>query len=93
MDSKPEAGSSEEHINVKVKSQDGQEVFFKIKKTTPFRKLIDAYCKRQGGDPNQILFLFEGSRLKAEQTPEQVDLGDGDEIDAMAHQTGGRQCN
>lgn len=53
-------------------TQDGQEVFFKIKKTTPFRKLIDAYCKRQGGDPNQILFLFEGSRLKAEQTPEQV---------------------
>ena len=37
-----------EYINLKVKSQDGEEVFFKIKKQTQFRKLMDAYCQRQG---------------------------------------------
>ena len=28
--------------------QDDEEVFFKIKKQTQFRKLMDAYCQRQG---------------------------------------------
>jgi len=27
-------------------SQDSNEVFFKIKRTTPLRKLMDAYCQR-----------------------------------------------
>lgn len=26
--------------------QDGEEVFFKIKKSTQFKKLMDAYCTR-----------------------------------------------
>jgi len=52
--------------------QDGTEVFFKIKKNTTFRKLIDAYCKRQGASEDHIAFLYDGSRLRPEQTPEQV---------------------
>ena len=52
--------------------QDGNEVFFKVKKTTPLRKLMDAYCKRQGVADKDVVFLFDGSRLKDEQTPEQV---------------------
>lgn len=46
----PAAG---EYLNLKVKSQvliikkDGEEVFFKIKKSTQFKKLMDAYCQRQ----------------------------------------------
>jgi hypothetical protein len=53
-------------------SQDGNEIFFKIKKSTPFRKLMDAYCKRQGTDENGILFLVDGKRLRPEQTPDEV---------------------
>lgn len=36
-----------EQLNLKVKSQDGEEVFFKIKATTQLKKLMDAYCQRQ----------------------------------------------
>lgn len=36
-----------EQLNLKVKSQDGEEVFFKIKSTTQLKKLMDAYCQRQ----------------------------------------------
>ena len=39
--------ASAEYLNLKVKSQDGEEVFFKIKKATQFKKLMDAYCSRQ----------------------------------------------
>jgi hypothetical protein len=67
---KPEVKEGGEHINVKVKAQDGNEIFFKIKKSTPFRKLMDAYCKRQGTDENGILFLVDGKRLRPEQTPD-----------------------
>eukprot|EP00959_Pyramimonas_sp_CCMP1952_P430414 9014726-Pyramimonas_sp.AAC.1 len=52
--------------------QDGNEVFFKVKKTTPLRKLMDAYCKRQGVAEKDVVFLFDGSRLKEDQTPEMV---------------------
>ena len=36
-----------EQLNLKVLGQDGQVIAFKIKKTTPFRKLMAAYCDRQ----------------------------------------------
>ena len=34
-------GQKSEHINLKVKSQDGNEIFFKIKRTTQLKKLMD----------------------------------------------------
>ncbi|GAA48216.1 small ubiquitin-related modifier, partial [Clonorchis sinensis] len=37
---------SSEHINLKVQGQEGSIVHFKIKKTTPLRKLMNAYCER-----------------------------------------------
>ncbi|KAE8676279.1 Small ubiquitin-related modifier 1 [Hibiscus syriacus] len=77
------------HINLKVKGQDGNEVFFRIKRSTQLRKLMNAYCDRQSVDFNSIAFLFDGRRLRGEQTPDELEMEDGDEIDAMLHQTGG----
>ncbi|XP_060180311.1 small ubiquitin-related modifier 1-like [Lycium barbarum] len=77
------------HINLKVKGQDGNEVFFRIKRSTQMRKLMTAYCDRQSVDMNSIAFLFDGRRLRAEQTPDELEMEEGDEIDAMLHQTGG----
>merc|ERR1712098_837084 len=82
-------GQKSEHINLKVKSQDGNEIFFKIKRTTQLKKLMDAYCSRQGVSPQTVRFLFDGVRLAETSTPEQLDMEDGDEIDAMVEQTGG----
>ncbi|KAI4307966.1 hypothetical protein L6164_031090 [Bauhinia variegata] len=76
------------HINLKVKGQDGNEVFFRIKRSTQLKKLMNAYCDRQSVDFNSIAFLFDGRRLRAEQTPDELEMEDGDEIDAMLHQTG-----
>ncbi|KAE8685254.1 Small ubiquitin-related modifier 1 [Hibiscus syriacus] len=90
---------------------------------------MNAYCDRQSVDFNSIAFLFDGRRLRGEQTPDEVsfrflsvrgtttctnvhiaewnmfkrimkipfssslllqlEMEDGDEIDAMLHQTGG----
>ncbi|KAL7246953.1 hypothetical protein ACSBR2_001963 [Camellia fascicularis] len=77
------------HINLKVKGQDGNEVFFRIKRSTQLRKLMTAYCDRQSVEFNSIAFLFDGRRLRGEQTPDELEMEEGDEIDAMLHQTGG----
>jgi len=78
-----------EHINLKVVGQDGNEVFFKIKKHTALRKLTEAYCQRQGVSPSSIRFLYDGRRIQPDQTPKELGMEDGDVIDAMLHQTGG----
>ncbi|KAK8260438.1 hypothetical protein V6Z11_D13G121100 [Gossypium hirsutum] len=71
------------------KLNDGNEVFFRFKRSTQLKKLMNAYCDRQSVDFNSIAFLFNGRRLRGEQTPTELEMVDGDEIDAMLHQTDG----
>merc|ERR1711990_101813 len=82
------SGAAQEHLNIKVK-QDDSEIVFKIKKTTPLKKLMNAFCSRQNLDRGQWVFLYDGERISPENTPEQLGMEDNDEIDAMIHQIGG----
>lgn len=84
----PEGGPSE-HIQVKVRSPDGNEVFFKIKRKTKLEKLMSVYCTRLGQSMDAVRFLFDGDRVHGDNTPEQLNIEDGDVIDAMVQQTGG----
>jgi len=84
-------GENPEHINIKVVSDDNSEVFFKIKRTTPFRKLMDAYCQRQGKSLTTVRFLYDGDRISPDQTPEQLEMEDEDTIDVMIEQIGGER--
>lgn len=54
--------------------QDGSVVHFKIKKNTPLRKLMNAYCERQGFQKNAIRFMFDGNPIDENQTPLDVSL-------------------
>ncbi|EPY51653.1 SUMO protein [Schizosaccharomyces cryophilus OY26] len=80
---------STEHINLKVVGQDNNEVFFKIKKTTEFSKLMKIYCARQGKTLNSLRFLVDGERIRPDQTPAELDMEDGDQIEAVLEQLGG----
>mmetsp|Transcript_28470 Transcript_28470/g.32930 ORF Transcript_28470/g.32930 Transcript_28470/m.32930 type:complete len:108 (+) Transcript_28470:41-364(+) len=84
-----EKKAADNYLNLKVKSQDGEEVFFKIKKSTQFKKLMDAYCNRQQINPQNVRFLFDGERIAETQTPNELNMEDGDEIDVVIEQTGG----
>ncbi|KAJ1696935.1 hypothetical protein LUZ63_005447 [Rhynchospora breviuscula] len=77
------------HINLKVTSQDGKEMPFRIKHSTQLHKLMKAYCDEKSMDFQSIVFLFEGHRLRGNETPDELEMDDGDEIDAMLHQHGG----
>mmetsp|Transcript_15489 Transcript_15489/g.31343 ORF Transcript_15489/g.31343 Transcript_15489/m.31343 type:complete len:97 (+) Transcript_15489:303-593(+) len=88
-EAKPET-SGEGQLNIKVRDAEGNEVQFKIKKTTKFGKLMTAYCDKMGAEPGSYRFLFDGNRISEGQTPEELELEDGDCIDALLHQQGGR---
>merc|ERR1711948_93956 len=77
------------HIQLKVKDQQGSEVQFKIKKSTPLRKLMDAYCSRLGLTASQVRFMVDGERISADDTAEKLGLEDEDLIDVAMEQTGG----
>jgi hypothetical protein len=69
---KPETSSgANEHLNIKV-TDNNNEVFFKIKRSTALKKLMDAFCERQGKAPNSVRFLFDGSRVNPTDTPDSV---------------------
>ncbi|KAG7669309.1 hypothetical protein Ndes2526B_g05613 [Nannochloris sp. 'desiccata'] len=82
-------GGSDAVISLKVKDQAGGEVVFKIKATTKFGRVLDAYCQKKAWDVAQVRFVFDGERVKPEQTPQEIGLEDGDCIDAILEQLGG----
>ena len=72
-----------------IKDQLDREVQFKIQKSTPLRKLMDAYCSRFGLQVPQVRFMVDGARVFPEDTAEQLGLESEDHIDVAMEQTGG----
>jgi small ubiquitin-related modifier len=85
----PAKNEHPDQINLKVKAQDGNEIYFKVKKTTQFRKVFIAFARKVGADVDSVRFLFDGQRIRPEQTPNDLGMEHDDEIDAMVSQTGG----
>ena len=90
---KKEDNKKSEHINLKVTGQDGRVVHFKIKKNTPLRKLMGAYCNRDGIQIGVVRFRFDGNPINDEDTPSMLEMEDGDSIDVFQQQTGGSNWN
>ena len=77
-------------INIKLVTQDGNEIYFLMREVTPLQKLMRAFCKRQGVSMNSVSFLFGGAqwtrarhaayRINKTQTPKQLKMKDGDTI-------------
>ncbi|EKD11958.1 ubiquitin-like modifier [Drepanopeziza brunnea f. sp. 'multigermtubi' MB_m1] len=77
------------HIKIKVKNQHGSEVTFKMKRTTPLEKVMDAFCSRQEIDIKSVRFLFEGQRVQPTDTPISLEMEDEDIIEVFIEQLGG----
>ncbi|KAI9331478.1 Senp1 covalent complex with sumo-2, partial [Obelidium mucronatum] len=78
-----------QHINLKVLGSDGNEIAFKIKRTTPLSKLMDAYSSKTGVDPRSVRFMLDGNRLNPTDTPDSLEMEDGDQIQTTITQVGG----
>ncbi|XP_019088435.1 PREDICTED: putative small ubiquitin-related modifier 8 [Camelina sativa] len=86
-DKKPLVPSS--HITVKIKSQDDVCVYFRIKRDVEVRKMMQAYSDKVGKQISTFRFLFDGTRIKFNQTPNEIGLEEEDEIEAFVEQLGG----
>ena len=70
-------------LNIRLhKVPEGDDTFFKVKTTTKLQKVFDAYATTvyPGRD---LRFLLDGERLRGDQTPADVDMEDGDQIDVF----------
>ncbi|KAF2154890.1 ubiquitin-like protein [Myriangium duriaei CBS 260.36] len=85
---KAEPQPPSEHLNIKV-TDNNNEVFFKIKRTTPLKKLMDAFCERSGKSVSSVRFLFEGQRVNPTDNPDTLDMADGDTLEVHQEQIGG----
>ncbi|RAH48192.1 SUMO family protein SMT3 [Aspergillus brunneoviolaceus CBS 621.78] len=83
-----DAPAPAEHLNIKV-TDNNNEVFFKIKRSTQLKKLMDAFCERQGKQPSTVRFLFDGTRVRPEDTPDTLEMADGDTLEVHQEQIGG----
>lgn len=77
------------HLNIKLKDDRGNEVFFKVKPTTQLSKVITAYCAQQGVAENTLRFFFDNTRIAPGDTPERLEMEDDDMIDVHQEQQGG----
>ncbi|KAK5652600.1 hypothetical protein OQA88_10361 [Cercophora sp. LCS_1] len=84
----PAAPAGAEHLNIKV-TDNNNEVFFKIKRNTKLDKLMTAFCERQGKSPASVRFLFEGQRVQPADTPDTLEMQDGDTLEVHQEQVGG----
>ncbi|KAG5417519.1 SMT3 [Candida metapsilosis] len=80
---------SKNRINLKVVDGNGGEIWFKVKRATPMKKIMHAYCEKQSKSEDSIRFFFDGNRVNATQTPEELDMEDNDVIEAHHAQLGG----
>jgi small ubiquitin-related modifier len=86
MDEPPKA---DEFLTIKVVDQNGEEVQFRIKKTTPMKKMMSVYIEKHGMDPNAVRFLYDGKRIDEKDTAQSLDMEDQDVVDAVLSQSGG----
>ena len=75
-------------IGIKLVSQDGNEVFFRVKMHTSLGVVMAAYANRMGMNLRSLRFLFDGERIRDDHTPNQLDMYEGDCIDVMVEQIG-----
>ena len=81
--------ANSEHLNIKV-TDNNNEVFFKIKRSTKLEKLMNAFCDRQGKSLATVRFVFEGQRVQPTDTPDALEMADGDTLEVYQEQVGGR---
>jgi len=59
-------------MTISFRDVNGGSIDFKMKPTTKLSKAMTAFAGRMGHDQKQLRFLFDGTRVTDEDTPESV---------------------
>mmetsp|Transcript_3736 Transcript_3736/g.7973 ORF Transcript_3736/g.7973 Transcript_3736/m.7973 type:complete len:307 (+) Transcript_3736:78-998(+) len=80
--------SDDTKIRLRLMGQSGEETMFKLLRTTPMRKMFNAYAAKEGVDVASLRFLLNGRRVSFDATPAILDLEDLDQLDCFLEQWG-----
>ena len=80
-------------MNIKIRSAEGDELQFKVRRNTKLLKLFAAYAQRKNEAVGALRFKYDGVRIENDDTAETLGIEDLDSIDCFMHQTGGNIVN
>ena len=84
----PQPSTSGGSLNIRVRSASGREEYFKVMPTTPLERVFDAWSTQVGVCAASVRFMFDGSRVRSDQTPADIGMEDGDQLDCIAEMRG-----
>ena len=77
-------------VTIVIRNQQGfNSPPMKLKRTDPLRKVLDFYGRSEGAEPGVFVYLWDGRRILGHETPNQLELEDEDQIDALKPAYGG----
>jgi len=75
-------------LKIRVKGQNGEETMFRIKNTTSFRKIMEAYASRKGVNVSALRFMLDGEHICDSRTIADLGLEDDDQVEVILQQLG-----
>lgn len=75
-------------IIIRLKDQGGEEISFKMKRSTKMEKVFKHYAQRKGVTIRNLRFFLDGQRIASGDTASSLEMEDQDQIDVMLEQTG-----
>jgi hypothetical protein len=75
-------------IHIVIRDPSWQEMHFRVKRTTPVMKILDAYTRRAGLRVKDVVLIYEGLRVLMNDTPNSLEVDDGDVFDVYSIQSG-----
>ncbi|ODV62870.1 sumo domain-containing protein ASCRUDRAFT_28139, partial [Ascoidea rubescens DSM 1968] len=64
-------------------------LFFKVSPTIKLKKIIQTFAKKMDVDSKSYVYFFDGERIHESNTPLQLEIQDGDSIEAKLTTHGG----
>jgi Ubiquitin-2 like Rad60 SUMO-like len=75
-------------IYFKIRSPEGQDMAFKVHRSTKFFKIYEAYERKIGWPPGRLRLCYDGMTIHHDLTPGFLEMETGDVVDASLIQTG-----
>ena len=75
-------------LTIRIRDQTGEEKYFRVKPQTRMEKVFKFYAKKKGVDCHSLKFYICGERIPYLDTPQSLELEDGDQIDVLPELSG-----
>ncbi|CAN8065971.1 unnamed protein product [Agarophyton chilense] len=79
-----------DRVTLTVRDKENNEFTFQVKRSTPFRKVFEAFSQKMKEPVKAFRFLYDGKRISESDTPVSLGVENGDSIDAMVMSQGGQ---